>query len=141
MVFVTGGRIYSIDQNKTLDWEDMNGGGFYSWPVAHNVRPAQQSLGINGCDDCHSLNSNFYFGEVSAVSSFPRSDMKISMVSFQGLNKYYESIFSLSFYFRPALKLLLIISLLVISIIFASYLLSGVKSAAEYFSNHGQDQK
>ncbi len=36
----------------------------YLWPIAHDVRPAAQSLGVRRCEDCHSTGSPFFFGKV-----------------------------------------------------------------------------
>ncbi len=34
-----------------------------SWTVAHGVEPAEKALGAEGCCDCHSANSHFFFGK------------------------------------------------------------------------------
>ena len=113
--------------------EEYESAAPFTWPIAHNVRPARQSLGINGCDDCHSLGSNFYFGDVSVVTSREvETSESLSMINFQGLNSFYESVFSMSFYFRPVLKIVLILSALIISLVVLSYVLNGIKSLTEY---------
>lgn len=43
----------------------------YSWPVAHAVRPARQSLGIQGCQECHRDDSPFFFASVQPVGVVP----------------------------------------------------------------------
>jgi formate dehydrogenase gamma subunit len=34
------------------------------WTVSHGVEPGPMALGANGCTDCHSSDSHFYFGKV-----------------------------------------------------------------------------
>lgn len=46
----------------------------YAWPVAHNVRPAAQSLGATGCLECHSENASFFQAEVRPVGLIPDQD-------------------------------------------------------------------
>ena len=36
----------------------------YTWPMAHDVRPARQALGAKGCTDCHSPDSAVQYGKV-----------------------------------------------------------------------------
>lgn len=43
----------------------------YAWPLAHNVRPAQQSLGVHGCTECHSDDSNFFQTKITPVGVLP----------------------------------------------------------------------
>jgi hypothetical protein len=38
------------------------------WPIAHDVRPAAQSLGVRNCEDCHSPDLPFFFGKVQVDS-------------------------------------------------------------------------
>ena len=42
-----------------------------SWSVSHGVEPASQALGAHGCADCHSRDSQFFFGKVT-VDPFGR---------------------------------------------------------------------
>jgi len=137
VVFISGGKMYELLDDKKLITEDINEANPFSWPIAHNVRPAQQSLGINGCEDCHSINSNFYFGDVSIISSLGNeSSNRISMINFEGLNTIYETIFSFSFYFRSFLKFLIILCTLIISLTVLSYVFGGIKSFTEYLSDN-----
>lgn len=44
----------------------------YAWSLGHDVRPASQSLGAQGCTDCHARNAPFYFGTLVANPNDPR---------------------------------------------------------------------
>lgn len=141
IVFISGGMLHELSDDYNLISEKFKDAEPFTWPIAHNVRPAQQSLGINGCDDCHSVNSNFYFGDVEIISSVNNSSDKfINMTSFQGLNPVYQSVFSLSFYFRPMLKYILLIATLVISLVVISYLFSGMKSITAFLEMNSESK-
>ncbi|MCF8262506.1 MAG: cytochrome c3 family protein [Melioribacteraceae bacterium] len=141
IVFISGGKIFQLNAENSLESESSEFANPYTWPIAHNVRPAQQSLGVKGCDDCHSLNSDFYSSEVKVISSINNQSVsKIEMTEFEGLNKYYQSIFSFSFYFRPFLKLVLLFSTFTIILVVFSFILSGTKSVATYFHNLSEQQ-
>ncbi len=43
----------------------------YAWPLAHNVRPAQQSLGSTGCLECHSDGALIFQTEIEPVGLLP----------------------------------------------------------------------
>ena len=46
-VYVAGGKLYSIN-NKVLVKDDHEAAEPYKWPIAHDVRPASQSLDLTG---------------------------------------------------------------------------------------------
>jgi hypothetical protein len=52
----------------------------YRWPTAHAVRPAQQSLGISGCNECHGSNSPFFYAEVTPEPVLPGRTLQASSV-------------------------------------------------------------
>lgn len=39
----------------------------YLWALAHDVRPAAQSLGVRGCTDCHAASAAFFYGSTTPV--------------------------------------------------------------------------
>jgi hypothetical protein len=63
-VYVAGGRIYLLGSGVELTSVEHPAAAPYLWPIAHDVRPAAQSLGIRRCEDCHSTDSPFFFGKV-----------------------------------------------------------------------------
>jgi len=71
-IYVAGGGIYTLDEAGKLTVEEDDSGQSiaqpYTWPLAHDVRPAAQSLGVNGCQDCHATDSPFFYGEVAVDS-------------------------------------------------------------------------
>ena len=67
-VYIAGGKLYSLDDGGKLASADNNMAEPYLWPIAHDVRPAAQSLGARKCEDCHSTGSPFFFGKVPVDS-------------------------------------------------------------------------
>ena len=63
-VYVTGGKILELDDEGKLLSSQSEAGRPYLWPIGHEVRPAAQSLGAGGCNDCHSRDADFFFGDV-----------------------------------------------------------------------------
>jgi hypothetical protein len=65
-VFVSAGKMYRLKDGKVS--AELHGAAEpYAWSIAHDVRPANQSLGVRGCNDCHSENAPIYFGNVAAL--------------------------------------------------------------------------
>lgn len=125
-VYITGGKVIELEGNILRKSEHESAKAF-SWPIAHSVRPASQALGANGCADCHSVNSNFFYGKVNVASSLKSEmDSLITMTKFQGLNTAYQNAFSFSFFFRPWLKVLIIISFILVLFVFLIYSAKGV---------------
>lgn len=126
-VFVTAGKMVHLRDSSLLE-EETKKGNAYSWPIAHTVRPASQALGVNGCEDCHSVNSPFFNSEIVIVSSLESfSNDKLAMSDFENRSQFYQSLFSLTFFFRPWLKVLIILSALVVLLIIAGYVFRAFK--------------
>jgi len=65
-VYVSGGKMFRLDEAGELAASDHPAAEPYLWPIAHDVRPAERSLGARACTDCHGPDAPFFFGEVSA---------------------------------------------------------------------------
>ena len=77
--------------------------------MGHEVRPARQSLGVNGCTDCHSAGSDFFFAKVRAAGPLiTDAGVVRSRVSTMGFFKPYHKLFGLSFTGRPYFKIALL---------------------------------
>lgn len=63
-VYISGGKLYEIDNDGSLITAEHDAAKPYLWPIAHDVRPAAQSLGAQRCEDCHSPDAPFFFGKV-----------------------------------------------------------------------------
>lgn len=126
-VYVSGGKMFELDKSGNLLASDHPAAAAVTWPLAHEVRPARQSLGINGCTDCHKFNSSFLFRKARGTGPLKTTRLQlISANSFMGLDKSYQRLFGLSFAVRPLFKVVLLISVVVVCSIFAIVFLLGL---------------
>ncbi len=132
-VFVNSGKIYQLDADGKITSKKHDAAKPYSWAIGHNVRPAAQSLGANGCSDCHSLTSPFHFGKIDIQTPLDFVNTKTaSMSKFNKLGSVFPGLFSLTFLFRPWLKILMFLSCLIITIVLLIYLFKGVDRILKY---------
>ena len=114
--YVSGGMKFSIGPGGTLSRLRSELARAYGWPIAHDVRPKSQSLGIRGCTDCHATDAPFQFGIVKVSSPYLVSADSLSrMTDYQDESAVYAWLFSMSFLFRPALKAVIILCVLLIT--------------------------
>ena len=104
-VYVSGGVLFRVNVKGALVSETGDAAAPVAWPLAHQVRPARQALGVNGCTDCHSAGSDFFFGRVRGAGPL-KTEMVTTRAasSYMGFVKPYEFLFGLSFTARPAFK-------------------------------------
>ncbi len=127
-VYVSGGKVYRLDDKGKLTAAEHTGARPYLWPIAHNVRPAAQSLGAAGCHDCHSTRSPFFFGEVEIDTPVVSEKGSVKkMITFEDLNPTYTKLFAFSFVFRPMLKIVALGSCAVLGVVLLLY---GLKALA-----------
>jgi hypothetical protein len=131
-VYVTGGTLYRLNEGGTLaSYPDHRAAAAYTWPIAHNVRPAGQSLGVGKCTVCHSTGSPFFFGKV-AVDSPVASLSSLTKVQyeFQQAPHGRTWAFAMSFVFRPWFKVMAIGSAGLIGLVLLLYSLRALGAAA-----------
>ena len=91
-----------------MDATDHAAADPYCWPLAHEVRPARQALGVGGaegCAHCHAPDSPFFFSEVKAPALADLDGAKVTpMYEFQEVDGTVAWAFAQSFMFRPYLK-------------------------------------
>ncbi|MGB9893666.1 MAG: hypothetical protein ACPLRA_04580, partial [Candidatus Saccharicenans sp.] len=116
--YVASGFVFSLDKDGKLKASQQPAAQAFSWPLAHNVRPAQQALGHNGCSDCHSPSSNVFFGKVKANSPLKTAFRQTNLTSdLMKTGQLFQFLFGFSFLLRPAFKLVLAACVLVIGLI------------------------
>lgn len=115
-VYITEGVLYEVIED-TVTAEEHKAARPYSWPFAHDVRPAGLSLGVRGCGDCHSSESPFYFAAVAASDS---AAIK-RMADFQNKDIDMIRLFNFSFKFRLWLKILLIATCVIFAAVLFVY--------------------
>ncbi len=130
-VYITGGKVYSLDEGGKLVSADSKMAEPYMWPIAHDVRPAAQSLGVRNCQDCHATNSPFLFGLVSGDSALKSAAAGVKMIRFENLPERSTEWFAWSFVFRPMFKIVSILASLVIIGVLAFYALKALGFVAK----------
>lgn len=114
-VYVSGGKVFRLDDEGGLTDSKHPAAEPVVWPLGHRVRPAQQSLGINGCKDCHSESSAFFFGKIKGNGPLKTDKFdNRSAHSFMNLDKPYQKLFGLSFRVRPLLKVVLFVAAIIV---------------------------
>lgn len=124
-VYIAGGKLYKLDSEDKITAAVHDAAQPYTWPLAHDVRPAEQSLGIRNCQDCHATDSAFFFGKVeidSPVRTTSGPDY-MEMVQLQGIDRFYMWIFNFTFVFRPFLKVIAFASCGLIGVMVLAYIL------------------
>jgi hypothetical protein len=142
-VYIAGGKLYSLDKAGKLTSTENVKALPYMWPIAHDVRPAAQSLGVRQCEDCHSVDSPFFFGRVAvdsplksvaATGSASSPQASQEMIKFEGLSRTYTKVFALSLVFKPMLKVVTILSSLIIAAVLLLYGLRLLGFLTKYFN-------
>lgn len=122
-VYVSAGVAYAIDPDeeetlKTLQSVDAKAVDMIRWPMAHNVRPAGRSLGVQGCTECHA--DDGYIFASTVVSSGPvgsgmlgGEDQPITMASLQGVDPVQRLAWNQMFSGRKSFKYVIATSLIV----------------------------
>ncbi len=129
-VYVGGGRLHELGSDGKLTSSEHDAAMPYAWPLAHNVRPAAQSLGVDAaCTDCHATDSAFLFGKVPAVGPVHIGEpVTMSMASFHGEDATYHSLFAWTFIFRPWLKIFGFLVVGVVTLLLAAYALPAIRT-------------
>ena len=125
-VYVSGGKLYSLDDSGKLWSEEHKAAEPYLWPIAHDVRPAAQSLGVRYCTDCHATDAPFFFGDVAVDSPVVTGRGTKKMVEFQKVNPSYARAFAFSFVFRPMMKIVSLGSCAIIAVVLLLYALKAL---------------
>ena len=131
-VYLAGGRIYSLENDSSLVSDTDPAAKPYHWAIGHDVRPATQSLGINGCQDCHSVSSQFYYGSVNADSPVLQAPaVNIENIDYMNVSRAGTWIFSSSFLFRPWLKIFMIALTFILIMVLLIYIVKALSVITE----------
>ncbi len=132
-VFISGGRLFRRAADRTLSVTEHAAAAPYAWPVAHEVRPASQSLGSGGCTDCHSADAPIFFGEMVADSTADTAAPLVrAMYEFQDLDPLQLKAWAMSFTFRPMFKVVGFATAGLIAAMLLAYVLLGLAALARW---------
>ncbi len=130
--YLAGGMVHELDEagelRRTAITPEQAEFQPYAWPLAHDVRPAAQSLGARGCTDCHASDSNFIFGQVAALGPVAEVEPPtVAMHEWMGLDGDLQQFWGMAFIFRPVGKLFGFIALGLFGLVLLAYALPGVR--------------
>ena len=84
-------------------------------------------MGAGGCEDCHSTESAFFFGDVTVDSPIASAGAStLEMIEFQNMDSTYIRYFNRSFVFRPMLKIISIAACVILSAVLLLYSFNGL---------------
>ncbi|MCF7818188.1 MAG: cytochrome c3 family protein [Kiritimatiellales bacterium] len=140
--YISNGRKFSLDAGGTLIDEDDEAAAPVSWPIAHDVRGAAQSLGATTCKECHSPDSGFLFGHVTATGPLLTERAQVvPMYGFEGLESGYNKLFGQTFKVRKSFKTVLGILAFILGLIVLAFGLLALRQLAERVGKNGSAAK
>jgi len=90
---------------------------------------------VRRCEDCHSTDAPFFFGEVDVDSPVAlERPSKKKMVEFQDINPFYAWVFAFSFVFRPWLKVIALACSAVLAGVLLLYALKALGCVARFLA-------
>lgn len=116
--YVSAGYIFTLGRDGRVEAEKSEAAAPVTWPLAHNVRPVQQSLGWKGCSDCHTAGSKFFFG--AAEGTGPLITTKVdskTAASFMHIGGLFHRVFGLTFAVRPFAKIVLGLAIVITGVV------------------------
>lgn len=113
-VYVSEGQLHRLENTTgELASEEHPAAQPYTWPLAHDVRPAGQSIGARSCQECHSPEAPFLFSKVSLPLVLQRPEPLVQTAfEFSGLDSTLNQRFAQSFAIRPLYKVALALAIL-----------------------------
>jgi hypothetical protein len=141
-MYLRNGSAYALTAEGMLGsgayprgWQESNSSyGEYLWSIAHNVRPAAQSLGVNDCTDCHADDAPIYFGQIVDADDADADQAPIQyMYELRGDDATFARAWDLGFVFRPAFKWFGFLCAGVVALILLHYALAGIGAIARRF--------
>jgi hypothetical protein len=122
-LYISGGRAFRLNRDGRLTSTAAGKAAApVTWPLAHNVRPVQQSLGWNGCTDCHTADSKFFFKTVRGAGLLLTDNVETrTSTSFMGVGSLFHRIFGLTFAARPLFKIVLGAAVLAIGVLLLAF--------------------
>lgn len=125
-----GGPVFALQADgriapQYLVWTEGGAGEVtpYRWSLAHDVRPASQALGANGCTDCHA-GGPVYFGGTASADGLVAASTDY-MYELRAENTTLVQLWSLGFPLRPVFKIYGFICAGIIALVLLRYGLDG----------------
>ena len=105
--YISNGRKFDLSGDALTASDDENAEPV-SWALGHDVRGPAQALGAKSCKECHSADSPFLFGTVTATGPLLTDQAKVvSMHELEGVSAGFNKMFGGTFKVRKLFKCLL----------------------------------
>ena len=126
-VYVSGGRVYRLGADDKVETFGHPAAKGYAWPLAHDVRPARQSLGTGGCLQCHSMEAPIFYSTVVAQGPAPDTEPVTDVAhELQKRDPLLLNLWNQSFMGRAAFKVFAIICVGVVVLVLLAFLAIGI---------------
>ena len=131
-VYVTGGKLYKLAGDGKLESSSLDQSvSRYAWPLAHDVRPAQQSLGARGCIECHANGAPIFDGTTDSAAVLTEAGVARPMHQLRGDSMGALRTFAATYPLRPVLIFVGYLSAGVLLLVLLTYSTRGVASIAQ----------
>lgn len=100
------------------------------WPLAHNVRPAGQSLGVTGCQECHQDDGLLFASTITVRGPTIEPGESVTMASLQGIAEADRQVWNQMFMGRTVYKALMATSLVALLAILLAAAIAGIARRA-----------
>ena len=140
-VWVSGGEVWRIaDDDSGVVSATHADAAAYTWPIAHDVRPARRALGVGGCTDCHAPDAPFVHGLVEALGVTPDpTPQTTSMLELSELDPTLVAAWEQSFRGRDLFKLSGVVAVATILLVLVLHLLVGIDVLIGRFGRRRRD--
>jgi hypothetical protein len=137
--YIAGGKMYQLAGADEIEVIEHAAAQPYAWPIAHDVRPAEQALGVKKCKDCHTTESSFFFGktELDTPVEAEGGAEFVEMIKLQGIDRLFMWCFNFSFVFRPMMKIVAFLSCGLIALVLLAYTVRVVVAISKAFIKEG----
>ena len=102
--YISNGRKFDLSGDALVD-SDHEAAEPISWAIGHDVRGTAQSLGATTCKECHSSDSAFLFGNVTATGPLLTDRAQVvPMHELQDVDSNFNKLFGTTFKVRKTFK-------------------------------------
>lgn len=102
--YIANGQLHRLAADGSIQTSAHHAAEPTLWPVAHDVRPARQALGANGCQECHATNSPFLTASVLPNGPLSGGGIAQPMAVMAGLDPTYHQVLAQTFQLRTLFK-------------------------------------
>lgn len=133
--YVSGGKLFKRSEDGKLVASDDPAAAPVTWALAHDVRPAGQSLGANGCTDCHATGAPFFFASVEGIGPLQTDSLyQKDMHELQGIDDDLHELYGRAFVLRRWLGIALIAACALVGCVVLLYALAGLSRLLKLIS-------